>query len=69
MMDHHCLEEGDWVIPNKQNPAEQKMLKKSSCRGGHGENIKEVLSGIIILSFYIKKILAQAFAQRKKCTT
>ena len=45
------------------------MLKKNSCTGGQGENIKEVLSGIIILSFYIKKIIAQAFGQRKKCTS
>lgn len=65
-MDHHFLEEGGWA---KKNSCTAKTVEKNSCRGSgtekqfQGNNFKEVLCGVIILIFDVKKILGQAFAQ------
>ena len=51
----------------KKNPAQQKLLKKTLAgEVAQRNNFKEVLSGVIILIFDVKKILGQAFAQWEK---
>ena len=55
-----------WGLGNFQKiPAQQKLWKENHARGAIGKTINKVL----LLSFYVTKIIAHVIANKKSCIT